>query len=303
MSAQSVCADIEKHKADLAAQAERDKTSIGGVFNNLVNKTVGNVTALLNPESYQAKNETEATILTVIRNSIDQKRSMQIEQNCKNAAASSQTNVIDNLSCPICNGGVIFDNDGKLQGYLPLENIKAMRFVDGKDMCSIENVQQINQDEIEQKCKMNAIVTDIMKSQADSQSLAVAKSMQEASGLLSSNSSKTNSCNDIKTDLKQEDYFKYVAECANQADSIQSNTIKTCGRVNNVLQKNSAKKLQECIISNTTTKAMEAKSEIKAESEVISEQKASGLNLFASLASGASCCIIIIIIAIIFFMM
>jgi hypothetical protein len=243
----------------------------------------------MNPQSYQAKNDTETRILNILRTSINQERAINISQQCSNVASSGQTNSINNLKCAICNGGVIFDDNGKMAGILPAENIRVM--TGGKpasEFCKMSNITQENKAESQQKCTMNAILTDVMKAQADSQSQAVVKALQEASGLLSSNSSKAFSCTDIKTDLTQKDYFGYVGGCANTFTSNQNNEIKFCGPMNDVIQRNTMSNISECINSNVTTKEMGGAASSGSSTQIETSQKAEGLDLFASLGSIAS---------------
>lgn len=299
MSGRSACAEIELKKKELEAQAERDKTSLGGIFSNLVD----NVTSWMNPESYQAKNQTEATILKIIRTSINQDRAININQTCSSGAAKAQTNEINNLTCAVCNGGVIYEEDEagkkKFAGILPAENLKTLREMMGVDPCVISNITQVNQSETEQKCKMNAILTDVMKSQAETQAQAVVKALQEASGLLSSNQGNTFSCDDIDTKISQKDYLGYNASCASNISSSQSNSLQYCGKANNVIQQNIMKSIQECVNSNTITKEMSADASTKTKTDVEQDQKAEGLDLFASLGSlGAMLIPVIILIGI-----
>lgn len=301
MSGQSACAEIQKHKDDLIAQAQIDKTTISGIIANLSN----NMTSWMNPESYTAKNQTESTILNILRTSINQERAINISQACSTGASKAQTNVIDNLSCAICNGGVIYEdvpgsNNKKYVGVLPAENIKLLKG-DAGDPCVLTNITQRNKSETEQKCKMNSIITDVMKAQSDTQAQGVLRALQEASGLLSSNSSKSFSCNDVKTELTQKDYLGYVASCASSISSVQSNLIQHCGKANNVIQENIIQSIQDCVNSNTVTKEMDAVSKTSAAAVVETTQTAKGLNLdfMSFLASTGASQIIIIIIVII----
>jgi hypothetical protein len=113
---------------------------------------------------------------------------------------------------------------------------------------------------------------------------------------MAKNSSSNFSCTDIKTDLTQKDYLGYVATCANTFSSNQANEIKYCGPMNDIIQENSIKSINECINSNVVTKQMEAVATTSTSSNIETTQEATGLDLAASLGSLASISPIISII-------
>lgn len=281
-TAQSACEAIEKHKQDIKLQIEKEKNSPGAFFNNLIdNFSIGGIL-----DKASAKNEAESTVLQILQNNISQKKSLEIQQSCNQGSVSSQTNEINNLQCAVCNGGVIYDKSGKVVGTLPAENLKISKYgKDGKDSCVIQDVVQRNQSDVKKECVMTSMISALMEAQADTQAHAVAKLMQEASGLMSKNQNQASSCTDIKQNLSQEDYLKAISECAQQSTSSQSNALNYCGKAINVLQENIQEATNDCIISNTMKAEAVAKAKTEAETEIETSQKAEGLNLFASLAS------------------
>lgn len=279
MSGKSACQEIQENKDKLQAEIEKDKNGFGNFLNNLGN----NMTAWMNPNNYQAKNEAESTVLKILRTSINSERATQITQSCNQGAANSQSNVIDNLQCSICNGGVIYDKDGKYIGILPAANIEIMK--KNKDPCIIENIKQSNKSDVEQKCKLSSMLTDVMKSQQDAQAQAVVQVLQQATGLLSSNKSNNFSCDDIKTEITQKDYFNSISSCANSFTNNQENILQYCGKANNIIQENIIDSIQDCVIDNTVKKEMTGEQTVKTETDIKTDQEAEGLNLFASLAS------------------
>ena len=280
-SAQSACAEIEKHKQDIKLQIEREKNSVGGFFNNLANNfSIGGLAKTLT-----AENTAENTVMQILKNNISQEKSIEINQSCNQGSATSQSNVIDNLQCAICNGGVIYDKDGKYVGVLPPENIKALKYKDGKDVCVLQNITQENESTVKNNCVMSSMITSLMQAQSDTQAQAVAKLMQEASGLLSKNKSDNMSCTDINNQLSQKDYLKAISTCAQQSTTEQSNNLKYCGKAIDVIQKNLQDSMSDCVIANTASSEFIAKNKQEATQEMEQDQTAEGLNLFASLAS------------------
>jgi hypothetical protein len=279
MSAQSVCAEIEKHKQDIKLKIEQEKNSVGGFFNNLVN----NFSPVNLAKTLTAENNAENTVMQILKNNISQEKSIEINQTCNQGAITSQSNVIDNLQCAVCNGGIIYDKDGKVIGVLSPEHIKALRYKDGKDVCVIQNIKQENESTVKKNCVMSSLITSLMQAQSDTQAQAVTKLMQEASGLLSKNKAENMSCTDIKQDLSQKDYLKTISECAQQSTTEQSNNLKYCGKAIDVIQRNIQDSISDCVISNTANSEFIAKMKTKAETDIEIEQTATGLDLFASL--------------------
>lgn len=285
-SAQSACAEIEKHKEDIKLALAQEGNSAGAFMKNLAdNTTFGGLV-----KNMKAKNEAEATVLQILNSNISQNKNIEIQQSCNQGSASSQSNIIDNLKCAVCNGGLIYDNDGKYVGILPAENIKLSRYgKDGKgpDSCIIENITQKNKSDVQKECVMTSMISALMEAQADTQAHAVAKLMQEASGLMSENKSKSSSCTDVKQNLSQSDYLKAISECAQQSTSSQSNALQYCGKANNILQENIQEATNNCIISNTLKAEAVAKIKTEVASDIDIGQKAKGLdlNLFSSFAS------------------
>jgi hypothetical protein len=280
MSGKSACQEIQENKDTLQAEIEKDKNGFGNFLNNLGN----NMTAWMNPNSYQAENEAQSTVLKILRTSINSERATQITQSCIQGAANSQSNVIDNIQCPICNGGAIYNKDGTFSGaFLPAANIEIMK--KNKDPCIIENIKQSNKSDVEQKCKLSSMLTDVMKSQQDAQAQAVVQVLQQATGLLSSNKSNNFSCDDIKTEITQKDYFDGISSCANSFTNNQENILQYCGKANNIIQENIIDSIQDCVIDNTVKKEMTGEQTVKTETDIKTDQEAEGLNLFASFAS------------------
>jgi hypothetical protein len=225
------------------------------------------------PNNYKSgDNATEDKVRNIITSSINPETRTQITNDCNNLATSLQSNVIDNTACEYCK----------------------------TNECSISNVTQENIKEAQQNCVLNSLVSTLMQTQNDIASQSLAEAVQKAQGLLSGdNTSSSENCNVVSTDMSPKSYLEILNRCANTSTGDQANTLRGCGSMTNIIQRNTVKDIQECVISNTAsidTKTSQ-KAETKSESKV--DQSTEGFTVAASLGIGLSCCISCIVLSLV----
>lgn len=232
-----------------------------------------NPIALITKAIKGGDNNVDTETRNIIEENLSAETRLKITNECNNASASTQSNVIDNTQCEYCQ----------------------------KFGCDLMNVIQENSSETEQKCVLNSAVTSLMK-QADSiKAQALAEAIQRSQGLASgNNSTSTRNCNVIKKDLSQKQYIDTMNKCTNQFASDQSNLLKNCGNVTNVVQRNIIKKIQQCVNSTTTDSTADQSSGTDIENSLKTDQTSTGIDPTAasiiSIVSFCSCSIVLVII-------
>lgn len=171
---------------------------------------------------------------------------------CDNAFTGAQINKIDLTKCQYC----------QLNG------------------CTINGVTQTNVMENNQNCKVQSLI-DLLMQKGDSVSnLATAKMLQDSSGIGTSNESKTDTCNYVNKNMSSNRYIQAIQECANKTSYTQTNVFDNCGSAFNIIQSNTYKNFQDCVLEATTVASDTIKSDTVAKTETDTSQKAdSGLNL------------------------
>lgn len=248
---------------EISSEAENISAAMGGVSNIL-----DSALAFLSPNNYKSGSNTANNM---VRNILDTKIAPEsrtrIENECNNAVASNQSNIVDQTQCKYCD----------------------------THNCAITNLQQVNDATVRQDCLINNAVVELMKVSSDIQAAATADLLQKASGPLTGDNKASNkNCNIVNKDISPKTYLDIITKCANAASIDQSNTFKGCGTATNVLQKNVMESLQECIIGNTVSKTSEIEDKTKIESKLKVEQSTELIGL-GSLLSICSCSIVSIV--------
>ncbi|KAI9183768.1 uncharacterized protein BJ171DRAFT_525847 [Polychytrium aggregatum] len=208
--------------------------------------------------SNQVSNQTRNVIGTTMSDS-DVKN---IVNACSNNMAAYQTNVIDNSQCEYCK-----THD-----------------------CSMANISQTNVNDAVQQCTMTSMVQTLMAQTNSVDSQAVASAIQKAQGLLSgSNSSSNNNCNLVSTNMDTSTYLNLQNSCASQLSAIQKNQFAPCATAIGIIQSNSNKSYQQCMLDNKAITQIAQGNTTKTSSQFSSDQTTSGLDSTAIIALVAAC--------------
>lgn len=222
-------------------------------------------------------NKVDTETRNIIEENLSSDTRLNITNECSNASASMQSNVIDNTQCEYCQ----------------------------KNGCDVMNVVQQNVNESEQNCVLNSAVTSLMKQADNIKAQALAEAIQKSQGLASgSNSTSTRNCNIIKKDLSQKQYIDTINKCTNELASDQTNLLKNCGNATNVIQRNIIKKIQKCVSSSTTDSTIDQNSGTDLESNTKSDQTSTGIDPTAASIASVICfcscsllCVIVLVLA------
>jgi len=223
---------------------------------------VQKATTFLNPNNYRSGDNTSDDIMrNIINTNFSSEDISKIEADCTNTFAGIQINEIDATKCPYC-------------------------WTNG---CDITNVTQTNISKSIQTCQMQSAIDILMSKKNSIDAQALAQTLQQAQDVLSGNNkSKKENCNIVRTDMTSENYMDIRAKCSNNHSLEQGNKIAACGSVMNVIQKNISEKVNACIMSQTVIDEEEISSDKKLKTEMTSEQKTTGVSMWASLGSSLS---------------
>lgn len=215
-------------------------------------KAAGGMLGFLNPQNWKTENEAKQQIRNVLGIDMSSESISNIKNMCNNIFTGIQTNTIDVSGCPICE----------------------------TQKCTIKGVRQSNVMKSQQVCGANAIIDKLKEKKGDFQSLAAIKAIQDAKGIAAGNSVSTDTCNYTDVNMSSKDYLDTLSNCGNTASSVQSNVLKGCADIIDVIQSNDYDNYQKCIAGATFKD--EAKTDmaaiLKGDSEA--KQKAEGTDLF-----------------------
>ena len=260
----------------ISSRAEELEAEYGGIAN--LAQTI-NPLSFLNPQSYKAgDNKTDDMMRNIINTTVSQESITKISNECAPIATSTQRNEI-----------VTSTKDCKFCDTYPCK-------------ITVKNVSQENVDIVAQTCMMQTAIDILLQNTKSIDAQALAQTLQKTQGALSgSNIATKQSCNVVNSNMSSKDYLENIAKCAQVSSTDQTNIIDVgCAaitEVGNIIQKNRAEKLQECIIGTTVDKTLLAEEETKVAAAAKSEQESTGVEMWASIASSCSCCIVILGVA------
>jgi hypothetical protein len=73
--------------------------------------------------------------------------------------------------------------------------------------------------------------------------------LQNASGLMTSNSNLTSNCNQVNNDISTDRFLNAITTCANEFSTRQLNNINACGNISNITQRATGDFFAECYAS------------------------------------------------------
>lgn len=264
-SGQSVCEKI---------QNERDRLNKDYQINKIWSDATGQISPIygISKKSAQIEqqknndpNDQQNEAIQIIDRNISQEKKLEIENQCMQSTLSEQINNIDNRNCPTCNYGIIYDDEGKYIDKIPANELMKLTNNNPGGFCNIENIQQTNLSNLQNKCIINNIISELMKAQSDIQSHALARLMAQSQETWDySGGGASFSCQDINQNLSQKDYLNIINTCAQGSSILQQNIITHCGKAINISQNNLSTTLNECIHDKVQKKQTVVDSNINA---------------------------------------
>lgn len=246
----------------IASEADKIKAGFDGAA-----KVIGQISpfALIANAIKGGENNVDSETRNIIEENMSSETRMNITNECKNSSATMQLNEIDTSQCKYCQ----------------------------EHGCDASNITQENNAEAEQKCILASAVTSLMKQSDNIKAQALAQAIQKSQGLSSGdNASKGKSCNVIKKDMSQKQYIEVINKCTNEITTNQTNSLKNCGPMTNIVQRNVSKQLQTCITDGTVDAKAEQDSSTDATAKSKSDQTSVGFDPSqASLSSALVSCV------------
>lgn len=274
----STCQAIQNART----QGKTDKAAMDVVANLNPITAVGN--------AYGSKNDSDNAVVNLIKQNIKSISKTIVENKCSNISNTTQSNVY--IQSPTCwtsmmescrnsnNGGVADPACLKAMGEL-LDNNKPV---------SQENINTASS-----VCEITSAIQAISQQEGSVQNAAVVASMQEAKGLLSGNKSDNFNCNDLNTNITNEQYITSLLSCYNETNLTQSNVLSGCNP-NITSQVNKNNSVKNCLIKSGIISSNSQSSVVKNDSKAIDDQKSTGLSLDMS---GSSMIVIYVIIGLV----
>lgn len=274
-AADSQMAEMGETAAEACSRISTEAENIKAAANGTAN-VIDSLWGALSPNNYSSgDNETEDIVTNIINTNLSECDILKIQNDCSNAVASSQSNVIDNTNCPAC-------SDPAIIAINP-------------NICSISDVTQINQAEISQTCTIQSAIETLLQKTNSVESQALADVLMESSGLLSGDNSYTSdNCTLLNTDMSSAEYVENRSSCSNEIAVSQENTLSNCGPVTGVLQQNQFTGLQSCLIQSEVETESQVESKTIVQSELIAELISTGLTWESSVLSSVLFAIIML---------
>jgi hypothetical protein len=283
MSGQSTCRSI----AQIRENGNTNRAAIGALGNAI--NPVGSIVSGLS-----AQNNSDNAIINIIRQNARSIQDMLVKNKCDNISSLRQENIF--RENPICFTSLIETCKNTITGETNLECLREVRkFLNDRPL-----ITQENRNKVQALCEINSAIQAIAGQEASAQNVALLESMQEAKGLLSRNNSEGLNCNEVDTNITNEQYLKVVLDCMQETAVTQSNILEGCHpRVTNQINVNDD--MKRCLISAGIIQQSSQSTSARNDSSLKNKQTAVGLDPAASLASLIpliiiSCILIVLVI-------
>lgn len=264
-TAAEACKQISTRAEEITAMAEGTQGIMDSFF------------TFLSPNNYKGGDtESDGMLRNILDNNISECQKQQIINACNNTSATIQSNSITST----CDSSFCIANP---------------------DLCQSNNNIQINENKVNQMCGVNLAIKALTEKKNSIDAQAAAKSIQEASGLLSGDSNyKVENCNIIDQSMSSASFYENKNTCLNSLDINQTNEIEACAASGNI-QKNINTLIQDCIVGQE----YESKNYTEANTKVLntfeSTMKSLGISQEASIISSIACvCCCCIVLAIVY---
>lgn len=214
----------------------------------------------MSPNNYRSENEVKNEMRNNFNIDMSVEDVRKIRASCNNMATSVGSNVITtNSNCKFC-----------------LEN--GCPYIGNVQRSSSANMQD---------CGINVAIDVLLKKTDSVDALALAKTLQDAQGLLASNKATNSSCNNINKDMSTKSYLESITECGNAAYSSMVNELSACGPNIGNIQEHMYSNFQKCVAGMTTETEQTIESETKLDNQTESVQTSVGVEL-PSISVGSS---------------
>ena len=288
------CPKELEHKTALEAckMVEAKKKGIMDVLGDM-----NPITAIGN--AFGSKNESISNFINETQINVDTKQISEALAGCDQQVNMVQINSVDSTACDaqFTAERLKLDeyyNQAWIRGdYKAAESIKEAK----KELMEMQNrdvgpIDQTNDAELTMKCKVNALLSVLAKSDATVANTAMMDLLQKASGPMTSNSSNTNVCNKTQVNQSACQYVSNKSCCMAKFESSQSNVMKGCPRSGQ--QKNRFVANLECDAGSTSNVTADSKAASSNETAVKIDQTAE-MPMFSS-GSSSICCLCLFIV-------
>lgn len=212
-----------------SAIANTNASSNGFNWNNL---TPGGLVSALG-DAFGSRNRSQTFNTNINNTSISTTDITNIFNSCTNSSSVVQeNNLTQSTEC--------LDTIGRVcNGNLPCI----------MEMSTVRNIDQRNAQTVRLNCIINSLIKTISTKDVSMENAAQLSTLQNASGLMTSNSNLTSNCNQVNNDISTDRFLNAITTCANEFSTRQLNNINACGNVSNVTQSATGDFFAECYAS------------------------------------------------------
>lgn len=212
-----------------SAIANMNASSNGFNWNNL---TPGGLVSALG-DAFGSRNRSQTFNTNINNTSISTTDITNIFNSCTNSSSVIQEN---NLT----QSNECLDTIGRVcNGNLPCI----------MEMSTVRNIDQRNAQTVRLNCIINSLIKTISTKDVNMENAAQLSTLQNASGLMTSNSNLTSNCNQVNNNISTNRFLNAITTCANEFSTRQLNNINACGNVSNVTQSATGDFFAECYAS------------------------------------------------------
>lgn len=252
--APEMCRKISSRAEEIAAQYKGEADMLQ------------NAGAWLNPKNWASgSNTTNDVMRNIINTDLSNNDIMKIQNDCSNSTVGVQINEIDLTACKFCE----------------------------TNRCDIKDVTQENINRSDQQCTIQSAIETLMTKKNSVDAQALAKSLQKAQDVLSGNNvANKDNCNVVLSNLSSNEYMEQLSNCANRASVQQTNRVKACGAVSNLIQRNVSANVQSCVLNSTTSLTTTVEGNTVVTASATTDQTTTGISVWVSLGSSLSCALV-----------
>ena len=258
--------DIKSKTAkEVCGEVNEKSNSVLGILGDVLNNfTPGGII-----KAFTSNNEVRQKVKNIINLDIIDEQIQDISQSCSNTVNNSQVNFIGYT--PECIEKALGDTTGK-------DRIELLKILKGQ---TIENIKQINKAKTIDDCVSSSIVKFLATSKSSITNEVIAQVIQKAKGLMTSNKSSSEICNNISSKISGCKYLKIRQCCQNDTKLDQINTIEcpTADNVKDIIQENDKVSYNTCSLSSESGMSSDLAGDIVNKTETKTKQTAEGLDM------------------------
>lgn len=225
---------------------------------------------------FKSDAEAQSSIKKNIENKVSTTTRTLLTQDCSNASAITQSNIVDNTACmtQLCDYSKLAkDLSGLGFSSADIQQMIAAQ----RDLCksfTSGNIIQRNKLDAKQTCTVNNLIKILQESSLDANLMALYRTSLESKGMMSGVKSTANDCTNVNNNISSEQYTDAFQKCAAALKMTQSNVGDCIASAN---QENVANLFADCMQSQGVQSDHKTSTTTAANTSTDTQAKAEGL--------------------------